>query len=596
MRTVIFGRRCNQACPFCDADASPDAPPRPASDLRAEVDAAVAAGGVRFSGGEPFLERGILQAISYARARRVPVEISTHGRMLADPALVGRLRAAGATSVAVSLHGADAETHAAHIGGDLAAFAQVCAAVDALGDGVTRTVRTVVTRRNAEALPALAARVAAWGVGWELRALRIGSGRAASASHLTLPVAAAWVAADRARAAAIAAGVPADAVRLHGFQTPGDGGPVLHAPVPATDARLRRLQASGVDAETAAGLSTTDAVVALAEARRTTVREVGLSLAAARTPLVDQGVACGGLLADGASLPAFEGLAGARRVAVLVRPDTPLVWAVAAFPATVAALRAEGVDATLLSPWADGDRDDPRRAAPKRPFGARDPRPHPSTTRAGDPAVQAAWRQALAGLEHGSFDAALVDGAEGYAAAIAARIPRIAVLEASTTPWMQPLRDTDLLVSATPEAQIRYRALAIPLAQIAFLAPVFDLRLSPSIPRIAAIVEVDAEARTPARAGAIHLRAGVPIEAAAAWTTTDLPLLADDVPPLRHLLRDGLDGTLLAPGTPPRLDAARPARAARITTPAALAAWLRGEAPRTRVVTAFGHVGPWTSW
>lgn len=596
MRTVTFGRRCNQACPFCDADASPNAPPRPTAEVRAEVDAAIAAGGVRISGGEPLLAPGVLQAVSYARARGVPVEVSTHGRMLADPALVGRLRAAGATSVALSLHGPDAVSHAAHIGGDPAAFAQVCAAISELDGRISCTVRTVVTRQNAALLPALAARIAAWGVQWELRALQSPWRRAAQTAPFALPLAAAWRAADRARLAAIDAGHPAEAITFHGFHVPGDGGPVLHAPAVATEALLRRVSTAGADAETAAGLTHSEAVTALAVARRTTPREVGLSLAAARVPIVDASVADGGLRDDGAALAAFDGLAGARRVAVLVRPGTPLGWAVAALPATVAALQAVGVEATLLSPWSAGDRDDPRRPATPRLFGARDPRPHPSTARASDPAVQLAWRQALASLEHGSFDAALVDGAEGYAAALAARIPRIAVLEASDAPLMQPLRDGDLLLSATPEAHVRYRALGIPLAQVAFVAPLFDLRLSPSIPRIAAVVEIDAEARTPARAGAIHLRAGVPIEVAAAWTTTDLPLLADDVAPLRHLLRDGVDGALITPGTPATLDAARPAREARVTTPDALARWLCGAGARRRVRSAFGDVGPWTSW
>jgi pyruvate-formate lyase-activating enzyme len=595
MRTVTFGRRCNQRCPFCDAKASADAPARPTAEVRAEVDAAIASGGVRFSGGEPLLERGILQAISYARARGVPVEVSTHGRMLADPALVGRLVAAGATAVAISLHGHDAATHAAHIGGDLAAFDQACAAIEGLHGQVERTVRTVVTRRNAPHLAALASRIVAWGVRWELRALTPVEPLDTAARALLLPLAEAWVAADDARAAALAAGSPDASITLHGFELPGDGAAVRHAPRTATAERLRRA-VGGPDAELAAGLKRSDAVDALASARRTSVQEVGLSLAAARVPIVDLGVTEGGLADDARPLPALDGLRGARRVAVLVRPETPLDWAVAALPATVTALAAYGVEATLLSPWALGDATDPRRPAPRRAFGARDPRPHPTEGRASDPAVQTAWRQAVANLTHGGFDAALVDGPEGYATALGAGIARVVVLERSDAPIVQPLRPTDLLCSATPEAHVRYRALGIPLAQIAFLAPLFDLRLRPTPPRIASVVRVDAEARMPARAGAIHLCAGVPIELAAAWTTSDVPLLAEDVPALRHLLRDGVDGTLLRPGQPARLEDARPAQSPRVTTPEALAAWLAGVGPRRRVVSAFGDVGPWTSW
>lgn len=166
--TLRLLSECSNACLFCAQRGG--APVRLgdgdiAAGLRALREAGVDE--VSFTGGEPTLHPGLVDAVRAARAMGFrAVGVQTHGRRLREAGLAADLAAAGATDVHLSLHGLGA-AHDYHAG-VAGSFAESTAGlVAARTAGLAVAVTTVLTRSNARSLgelaPWLASRaVAAW--------------------------------------------------------------------------------------------------------------------------------------------------------------------------------------------------------------------------------------------------------------------------------------------------------------------------------------------------------------------------------------------------------------------------------------------------
>ncbi|TXT55093.1 MAG: hypothetical protein BAJATHORv1_40002 [Candidatus Thorarchaeota archaeon] len=107
--------RCNNKCRFCYAYS----PYRESGEMKTEeikkiIDIIVDDAHVpslSFTGGEPTLREDIFELISYARSKKLRVNLITNGRKCADKKYVNRLLDAGLHSAQVSIEGPDAESH-----------------------------------------------------------------------------------------------------------------------------------------------------------------------------------------------------------------------------------------------------------------------------------------------------------------------------------------------------------------------------------------------------------------------------------------------------------------------------------------------------
>ncbi|MGH1345323.1 MAG: radical SAM protein [Nannocystales bacterium] len=102
--------RCNQSCTFCFV--STHLPDPADADVRKAIDAIAAErGSLALSGGEPTLNRRLLEYVRYAKQRGVAeVELQTNATRLAKDDLAAKLADAGVDRAFISLHGTDAET------------------------------------------------------------------------------------------------------------------------------------------------------------------------------------------------------------------------------------------------------------------------------------------------------------------------------------------------------------------------------------------------------------------------------------------------------------------------------------------------------
>jgi pyruvate-formate lyase-activating enzyme len=349
---VALSRSCNQACAFCEVADELDRRPLEAAEVRASIDAAVAAGAEQLvlTGGEPTLSAHLVKAVGYARGRGLRTALSTNGRLLADPARLGRVVAAGLDAVHVGLHGARPETHVALVGGDPLAHAQAVAALEACAAHFETTLRTVLTRSNAAEVPDLIALAARLGVRFELRRL-LARGAARSRPDLLLDPADALDALEDARVRAAALGVPFSAV---GFDALGLlDRPAPGAPVPLDDARRARLASGLVDRRLLAGLALPDddGLAWLAGHLKVPLADVGHAAAARRLPIVDLDPSLGG---RGDAAPAALGPArplparrGATRIAVVVDDTADPLLARSTLPGLHHELLARGARSTL---------------------------------------------------------------------------------------------------------------------------------------------------------------------------------------------------------------------------------------------------------
>jgi MoaA/NifB/PqqE/SkfB family radical SAM enzyme len=163
--------RCNNHCAFCavgNRDARDGDPARQRALLEAHR-----ARGVRlvdFDGGEPTLHDGLFPLLSHARTLGFQrIAVTTNGRRCSYAGFASRLVSSGATTILVSLHGPDRETHARLVGVE-EAFDQTVAGIRNLvrlaPKGLELGVNTTVTRVNQGALEPIAALAWQLGIRW----------------------------------------------------------------------------------------------------------------------------------------------------------------------------------------------------------------------------------------------------------------------------------------------------------------------------------------------------------------------------------------------------------------------------------------------
>ncbi|MFO0710048.1 MAG: radical SAM protein [Sandaracinus sp.] len=200
---------CNNHCTFCAVGTR--TPVHGSLERQREFLAQYRARGVRLldlDGGEPTLHPELVSLIEHARALGYEqVHVTTNGRRLADERYARRLLACGLTSIAFSVHGADARSHARQVG--------VAEAFDETLAGIRHTVRLVseraphdraptialgmnvtITKSNHRELPALAQLAWDLGLRWLNLQFLTPFGRATK-----------WIAPDTAEAARIAMAV-----------------------------------------------------------------------------------------------------------------------------------------------------------------------------------------------------------------------------------------------------------------------------------------------------------------------------------------------------------------------------------------------------
>ncbi len=141
--------RCNLTCAHCrrvETSASDELNTDEAKRMFASV-AELSRPVVVFSGGEPLLRDDWEQLAGAAADMGLPTALATNGTLIDDP-LAGRVARAGFHRVAVSLDGADAETHD-RLRGQSGAFAKAVEGVEALRrTGVPVQINATISRRN----------------------------------------------------------------------------------------------------------------------------------------------------------------------------------------------------------------------------------------------------------------------------------------------------------------------------------------------------------------------------------------------------------------------------------------------------------------
>lgn len=190
--------RCNNRCTFCATGTRTQLDGDPARQR--EILVKYRKLGVRLldvDGGEPTLNPNLLSLIRFARRIGYErVNVTTNGRMASYEQFASALLESGVTSVLVSIHGPDAETHAQNVGVAEAFEQTVAGAKNLLAlapPDVELGANVTVTKSNHEKLPELAALVYELGFRWLNIQFLTPFGRATK-----------WVAPDTAEAARIA--------------------------------------------------------------------------------------------------------------------------------------------------------------------------------------------------------------------------------------------------------------------------------------------------------------------------------------------------------------------------------------------------------
>ena len=150
---------CNNRCSFCAVAALPSGRAAASrTDLVTHYERGIRA--VVFDGGEPTLDAELIPLIQLARTlgyRRVTVV--TNGRMCFYERYATALVTSGLTSLEISVHGADVDTHGRHVG-VAEAFEQtmlgIAHCVRHAPDDLTLAMNVTLTRDNLEQLDALA--------------------------------------------------------------------------------------------------------------------------------------------------------------------------------------------------------------------------------------------------------------------------------------------------------------------------------------------------------------------------------------------------------------------------------------------------------
>lgn len=354
--TLAISRSCPNACAFCEVADELDGARVPAPEIKAAIDRAHRADVHRvvFTGGEPLLGRHLVRAIAYAHGLGLRTSVSTAGRLLSDPGIVGRLEAAGLRELSVALHAVDPDVHTRLVG-DPAAHPQTLHGLRAVvPSSLQVTIRTVLTAYNRREIRPLIDLAHDLGVQMELRGLEV-RGAARRSPDLSLPPEHAHEIVIDALVYAQQRGVPLGA---HGFLPHPRLVPAVRTS-PPPDETLRPLCRAGI---WTAGLRhhLPDAARPWLDPRPEALRAAGLPV----------------------PHPALGPLLPAGKPIHILAPldDDPLATA-SGLPALAQALRARQVRVTLHPGWGNPSDEDglpsataPRTARWLAPL-RRDPRP-----------------------------------------------------------------------------------------------------------------------------------------------------------------------------------------------------------------------------
>jgi radical SAM protein with 4Fe4S-binding SPASM domain len=141
--------RCNLSCVHCRRVETAAENELSTEEAKAVFTSAAEVGPpvVVFSGGEPLLREDWEPLAAAAADVGVPTALATNGTLI-DEALAGRIAAAGFRRVAVSIDGADPDTHDA-LRGRPGAFARAVAGIESLRRaGAAVQINATVSRRN----------------------------------------------------------------------------------------------------------------------------------------------------------------------------------------------------------------------------------------------------------------------------------------------------------------------------------------------------------------------------------------------------------------------------------------------------------------
>jgi AdoMet-dependent heme synthase len=155
-------RSCDLVCAHCRAEAIPARNPAEltTAEGRTLIDQVASFGQpwplLVLTGGDPMKRPDLVELVTYASARRLPVAFSPSATPLLTPSALHELRAAGLKAVSLSVDGASAAVHDAFRGID-GVFARTMALWDAaLECGLKVQINTTVARLNLRDLPAIA--------------------------------------------------------------------------------------------------------------------------------------------------------------------------------------------------------------------------------------------------------------------------------------------------------------------------------------------------------------------------------------------------------------------------------------------------------
>ena len=164
---VKVGFSCNNKCMFCVQGGKRS---RVGDLSTAEVkktleEAVKTAGSVVFTGGEVTIRKDALELVGFARSIGFEtIQIQSNGRMLAYPAMVDALMAAGVTEFSPALHGFTAAQHD-FLTGCPGSFVQTCTGIkNVKARGAVVLTNTVITRSNFRNLPDIARLLVSLGV------------------------------------------------------------------------------------------------------------------------------------------------------------------------------------------------------------------------------------------------------------------------------------------------------------------------------------------------------------------------------------------------------------------------------------------------
>ncbi len=212
---IALTYRCNNRCRFCYAGCGGEDKATSASgelstaDFKRVIDLFKHEAKIpffSFTGGEPLLRDDLEELARYALSLGLRVNLVSNGT-LATPERAASLYASGIHTAQISLEAPDAALHDRLVGRQGAFEESVRGICALIGAGMSVQTNSTATALNAEALLALPAFVKALGVRRMSMNLFIPVGSGASEEELVLPYSKAGAFVDKARRAALEAGV-----------------------------------------------------------------------------------------------------------------------------------------------------------------------------------------------------------------------------------------------------------------------------------------------------------------------------------------------------------------------------------------------------